>query len=164
MIDDSNLIYVDLDSYRGDYIDIEFDKTYRITSANNEVCGYYQFKKDHSGDKCKNCALRDHETLCRTCFECYDASAKVVQEEVPVNRIVIDHQPEESASANPWEDDLRKVEFDISQLEEEIKRKQDDLKDCKKSLAELNERMRQIIYMGSAKYLETHPLFEGILN
>lgn len=145
-------IYVDLESYKGFYNDVEKDGVYRISTKSGVLPGLYQFVEDKSGDSCENCALKDVQSECQTCFECFNLSAKKYGEK----------KMEENIKTNAWELELTEIESQISSLEEVIKDKADELKDLKKSLEALYERLKNTVALGSKGYAESHPLFDGI--
>ncbi len=171
-IDEDNLIYADCDAGRGEYLDIEFDRQYLITSANGAIDGIYRFKRDQSGDKCGKCALSKNQNVCKTCFECYDASAVLVKKGVNMNDEVFKNYKPDESNAEPgdsfqggdWENDLRQLEMEIEKLEREIDKKTDEVKEMKKSLKDMFGRMRRLVATGSKEYLESHPLFKEIAD
>lgn len=153
-----DVIYIDLESYKGFYNDIGKDDVYKVSAKSGVLPGLYKFVEDESGDTCESCALCGVKDQCQTCFECYNLSAKKIEdEENPVEN------PSENKNAQKaWEAELKEIESQITSLEEVIDDKASELKDLKKSRESLYDRLKNIVALGSKGYAESHPLFNEI--
>ena len=111
-----DVIYIDLESYKGFYNDIGKDDVYKVSAKSGVLPGLYKFVEDESGDTCESCALCGVKDQCQTCFECYNLSAKKIEdEENPVEN------PSENKNAQKaWEAELKEIESQITSLEEVI--------------------------------------------
>ena len=153
-----DVIYIDLESYKGFYNDIGKDDVYKVSAKSGVLPGLYKFVEDESGDTCESCALCGVKDQCQTCFECYNLSAKKIEdEENPVEN------PSENKNAQKaWEAELKEIESQITSLEEVIDDKASELKDLKKNREALYDRLKGIVALGSKGYAESHPLFNEI--
>lgn len=153
-------IYVDLESYRGFYNEVDLKSSYRFSTSKGVLPTVYRFIEDNSGDSCDNCALRDYRDECHSCFECYNVSAVNANELQEEKKMPEEKIPEKYAQT--WENELREIEQQINSLEELIKDKTQELKELKESLKDLYGRLKDTVSLGSKGFIEAHPLFKEL--
>lgn len=155
-----DVVYIDLESSKGNYWDVRGDTKYKFSTAKGVLPNVYMFNMDNSGDNCPEyCALYNERENCKTCLECFNNYAYIPadkEQEMEVEHIEIDNQ------VQPWERDIRELEKSVAATEEIIAGKQDEIKELKKQLNDQLKQMRQLIELGSEEYQKAHPLFEGL--
>lgn len=161
MLQTKEEIYVDLETYKGFYNEIEPESVYRISTRKGALPIVYKFVEDNSGDSCDNCALKEYKSECQTCFECFNMSAVNANETIVEEKEMSEEKiPEKYAQT--WENELREIEQQINSLEELIKDKSQELKELKESLKDLYGRLKDTVSLGSKGFIEAHPLFKEL--